>query len=87
MRFALIKYSMRKVKSEWGDPSLEQEKITALSSELQNIKTKTRKVFLRKEGVFKVEELEIGTSITEVEKKTGPGKEILPAEENLNQNM
>jgi len=41
---------MRKVKSERGDPSLEQEKITALSSELQNIKEDKNKGSTSKKG-------------------------------------
>ena len=38
MRLALNKYCMRKLNSEWGAPSIEQEQITALSSELQKLK-------------------------------------------------
>ena len=36
-RIALNKYCMRKLNSDWGDPSTEQEQITALSSELQKL--------------------------------------------------
>ena len=38
MKLALNKYCMRKLNLEWGTPSIEQEQITALSSELQKLK-------------------------------------------------
>ena len=38
MRLALNKYCMRKLNSDWGAPSTEQEQITPLSSELQKLK-------------------------------------------------
>lgn len=68
MRLALKKYYMRKLNSECSAPSLEQEQITSLVPNFKRLlKTKIREVILRKEGISKVEEIEIGTLITEVE--------------------
>ena len=37
MRLALSKYCMRKLNSDWSAPSIEQEQINPISSELQNL--------------------------------------------------
>ena len=79
---------MRKLDSEWGDISLEQEKSQPSLPNFKRLKkTKAREGILRKKGVSKMGEIVIGTPITEVEERNGPGKRPLQLSENLNQNL